>query len=76
MTNLVFWLRLAISVGYILGPKDRKSVGKFFLWTVSRHLTSDLTLKVKSEVKMKVIFVFFVVCSTLTLIFKKFGRSR
>ena len=28
-----------------MGPKDRKSVGKFFLWPVPRHLTSDMTLK-------------------------------
>ena len=45
LTNLVFWLRLAISVGYMLGPKDCKLVGKFFLWPVPSHLTSDLTLK-------------------------------
>ena len=45
LTNLVFRLWLAISVGYILGPKDRKSVGNFFLRPVPRHLTSDLTLK-------------------------------
>ena len=42
--NLIFWPLLAISVGYILGPKGRKSVGKFFLWPVPSHLTSDLTL--------------------------------
>ena len=42
---MVFRLRLAILVGYILEQNDRKSVGKFFLWPVPRHLTSDLTLK-------------------------------
>ena len=45
LTNLVFWLRLAILVGYLLEQKGRKSVCKFFLWPVPRHLTSDLTLK-------------------------------
>ena len=45
LTNLVFWLRLAILVGYLLEQKDRKSVGNFFLWPVPRPLTSDLTLK-------------------------------
>ena len=45
LTNLVFWLRLAILVGYILEQKYRKSVGNFFLWPVPRPLTSDLTLK-------------------------------
>ena len=45
LTNLVFWLRLAILVGYILDQKDRKSVGNFFLWPVPRSLSSDLTLK-------------------------------
>ena len=45
LTNLVFWLRLAILVGYLLGQKGRKSVCNFFLWPVPRHLTSDLTLK-------------------------------
>ena len=42
---MVFWLRLAILVGYLLEQKGRKSVGKIFLWPVPRHLTSDLTLK-------------------------------
>ena len=41
LTNLVFWLRLAILVGYILEQKDRKSVGNFFLWPVPRPLTSE-----------------------------------
>ena len=45
LRNLVFWLRLAILVGCLLEQKDRKSVGNFFLWPVSRPLTSDLTLK-------------------------------
>ena len=45
LTNLVFWLRLAILVGCVLEQKDRKSVGNFFLWPVPRPLTSDLTLK-------------------------------
>ena len=45
LTNLVFWLRLAILVGYLLGQEGRKSVCSFFLWPVPRHLTSDLTLK-------------------------------
>ena len=45
LTNLVFWLPIAILVGYILEQKDRKSVGNFFLWLVPRPLTSDLTLK-------------------------------
>ena len=45
LANLVFWLRLAILVGYILEQKDRKSVGSFFLLPVPRPLTSDLTLK-------------------------------
>ena len=46
LTNLVFWLRLAILVGFcLLEQKDRKSVGNFFLWPVPRPLTSDLTLK-------------------------------
>ena len=31
LTNLVFWLLLAILVGYILEQKDRKSVGNFCL---------------------------------------------
>ena len=45
LTILVFWLRLAILVGYILEQKDRKSVGNFFFCPVPRPLTSDLTLK-------------------------------
>ena len=45
LTNLVFWLRLAILVDYLLEQNDRKSVCNFFLWPVPRHLTSDLTLK-------------------------------
>ena len=45
LTNLVIWLRLAILVGYLLEQKERKSVGKFFLWPVPSHLTSDLTFK-------------------------------
>ena len=45
LPNLVFWLPLAILVGYLLEQKDRKSVGKFFLWPVPSHLTWDLTLK-------------------------------
>ena len=45
LTNLVFWLRLAILVGCVLEQKDRKSVGNFCLWPVPRPLTSDLTLK-------------------------------
>ena len=45
LTNLVFWLRLGILVGYLLEQKGRKSVCKFFLWPVPSHLTSDLTLK-------------------------------
>ena len=45
LTNLVFWLPLAILVGCLLEQKDRKLVGNFFLWPVPRPLTSDLTLK-------------------------------
>ena len=45
LTNLFFWLRLAILVSYLLEQKDRKSVGNFYLWPVPRPLTSDLTLK-------------------------------
>ena len=45
LTNLVFWLRLGILVGYLLEQKGRKSVCNFFFWPVPRHLTSDLTLK-------------------------------
>ena len=45
LTNLVFWLRLVILVGYILEQKHCKSVRNFFLWPVPRPLTSDLTLK-------------------------------
>ena len=45
LTNLVFWLRLAILVGCLLEQKGRKSVCIFFLWPVPRPLTSDLTLK-------------------------------
>ena len=45
LINLVFWLRLAILIGYLLGQKGRKSVCNFLLWPISRHLTSDLTLK-------------------------------
>ena len=45
LTNLFFWLRLAILVSYILEQKDRKSVGNFYLWPVPRPLSSDLTLK-------------------------------
>ena len=45
LTNLIFWLRLAILVDYLLEQNDRKSVGKLFLWPVPSHLTSDLTLK-------------------------------
>ena len=45
LTNLVFLLRLAILVDYLLEQNDRKSVGKLFLWPVPSHLTSDLTLK-------------------------------
>ena len=45
LTSLVFWLRLAILVSYLLEQKDRKSVGNFFLGPVPRPLTSDLTLK-------------------------------
>ena len=45
LTNLVFWLRLAILVGALLEQKGRKSVCNFFLWPVPRHLTEDLTLK-------------------------------
>ena len=43
LTNLFFWLRLAILVGCLLGQKGRKSVCYFFLWPVPRPLTSDLT---------------------------------
>ena len=45
LTILVFRLRLAILVGWLLEKKDRKSVGNFFLWPVPRPLSSDLTLK-------------------------------
>ena len=45
LTNLVFWLRLAILVGCLLEQKDHKSVCNFFLWPVPRHLTEDFTLK-------------------------------
>ena len=45
LTNLVFWLRLAILVGCLLEDKDSKSVGNFFLWPVPRPLASALTLK-------------------------------
>ena len=45
LTNLVFWLRLAILVSYLLEQKDRKSVGNFYLYPVPRPLSSDLTLK-------------------------------
>ena len=45
LTNLVFWLRLAILVGCLLEQKCRKSVSNFFLWPVPRPLTWDLTLK-------------------------------
>ena len=44
LTNLAFWLRLAILVGCLSEQKVRKSVCNFFLWPVPRPLTSDLTL--------------------------------
>ena len=45
MPNVVFWLRLAILVDYLLEQKGRKSVCNFSFWPVPRHWTSDLTLK-------------------------------